>query len=317
MRLPQQTIPLSRAPYSDPTGALRDVESYSAQATDERNVVWHVEIPGRPPTQRDRDVLEMLFAVGEPIAMDGTIGYRLEAYGFLRRLAYAHPGERDVMWLRDVLRRWIRPISLTATDGSAWRDFAIVMDAKAARVGHGKDTRWVVAVVLSPAYVEMLTKDMHLSYHSLVPQIVALPSDLAKAIVRTMLGHRWRHRTLRDILCDLGVRVTDLTDRTLRRYRAAILAAADQLAGLGIRVVETGAGLDGVALHLDAQPDGVYTAAPLRSPVADLLGLPVPSSADTLYDSCGQSVRHPGHAIRHHGQSLRHPQRQKTVAKTV
>jgi len=280
MRLPQQTIPLSRAPFSDPTGGLRDVEMYAANATSKDksgDITWHVEIIGRPPTQRERDVLEMLFAVGEPIEMNGTIGYRFEAYGFLRRLEYQNPGERDVTWLRDTLRRWIRPISLTASDGSAWHDFALLTDAKSARVGHGRDVRWMVAAVVSPAYVQMLRTCMHLSYHALVPQIVALPNDLSKAIARTMLGHDFRHRTLTEVLADLGIDAVRLADRTRKKYVRQVLDAEDGLAGLGITLEKRRRGFAGMKLHMVSQPDGVYTAEPAKSIAAPLLALPAPT----------------------------------------
>lgn len=282
MRLPQQMIPLSRVPYSDPTGATRGthIASYHAQAT-EGDVTYYVRIPGSPPTQRDRDVLEMLFATCEPIAKDRTITYRFEAYGFLRRLGYKNPGERDAIWLSEVLGRWIRRIEIKMTaegrvEGSV--AFAIVARALVQRVWTDEGVRWIGEVDLQPEYVKMLRKHMHLSYHSLVPQIVVLPNDLAKAIARTMLGHRYRHRTLLDMLCDLGVHVADIAERTRRKYRSFVAQATDQLAALGIRVVETGPGLAGLSLHLDEQPDGVYTSMPSRSPVAGLLGLAAPES---------------------------------------
>jgi hypothetical protein len=270
LRLPQQTIPLSRTPFSTVVGDANEAD-YTASAN-LGNVIWYAEMVGRPPTQRERDVLDLLFEIGEPIQMDGTIGYRFEAYRFLRRLGYKHPGERDVMWLRDKLRRWIRPMSISATDGSAWHDFAIVSDAHAKRIGDERAVRWMVAVVLSPAYVQMLRSTIHLSYHGLVAQIIALPNDLAKGIARTMLGYANRHRRLDDMLRDLGVDPTKLAARTRGKYRAAVIAATADLAGIGIVVGETGRGLAGVMLHMTRQPDGVYTPSPAKSPIADLLG---------------------------------------------
>lgn len=278
LRLPQQTIPLSRAPFSAVVGGHDDTDDYSASAT-LGSVTWHATMVGRPPTQRERDVLDLLFESAEPIPMDGTMGYRFEAYGFLRRLGYAHPGERDVMWLRDKLRRWIRPISITATDGSAWHDFAIVSDAQAKKVGNGPKARWIVAVVLTPAYIAMLRTCMHLSYHGLVAKIIALPNDLTKGIARHMLGHDNRHRRLDDMLRDLGVDPARLAARTRSKYRAQVILAAEQLAAIGIRVLTAGRGLDGVSLRMDKQAEGVYTPSAARSPVAALLGLPCPDTA--------------------------------------
>lgn len=272
LRLPQQTIPLSRAPFASIAGGREDVDEYVASAV-LGEVMWQVEMVGRPPTQRERDVLELLFEQAEPIPMEGTMGYRFEAYGFLRRLDYKNPGERDVAWLRTKFRRWIRPMSVTATDGSAWHDFAIVSDAKAQLVGKERDARWMVAVVLTPAYVEMLRTCMHLSYHGLVEKIIALPNDLAKGIVRHMIGHSNRHRRLDDMLRDVGVDPEALAPRTRTKYRKNVLSAATQMTEIGIRVVEAGRGLAGITLHMDRQPNGVYTPAPERSPIAGLLGL--------------------------------------------
>jgi hypothetical protein len=281
-RLPVTTLTQARVPvFAATRGMIAEDEPYTASSP-----YGTVSVRGGALTQRQRDILDVLFAFNEPVkSRAGRIGYLFEAYGFLRHLGYDHPGERDVEWLKDQFEQIMeRVIAIRSEGGDAWHAFHIIGEATASKqkilAREREQNRWLMAVTISASYVAVLGRDMHLSFTPLVEKIVSLKHDLNKAIVRTMLSHSSRHRRLDDMLRDLGIEPNRLSERTRRKYRHCVVSEAEALKrGFGIEVVEDGPFLKGVRLDYEEHAN-VYTTRPENSEtLAALTGPSAPEPA--------------------------------------